>query len=158
MLNWQQACEATYLRDLPCKIELTPQGQILMSPVKIYHSALQGKIAALLYLHLEQQGQVLSACAIQTRLGIKVADVAWVSASRFAEIKTQTACSVAPEICVEVLSDSNTEAEMQQKRQLYFAQGAQEVWICDETGHIAFYSETACLSHSQRLPSFPVHL
>ncbi len=57
-MNWQEACEHKSLQDLPFKIELTSQGQLLMSPVKVYHSLFQGKISGLLYIHLKD-GEVL---------------------------------------------------------------------------------------------------
>ena len=36
---------------------------------------------------------------------------------------------VAPEICLEVISPSNSVKETQEKREAYFAAGAHEVWI-----------------------------
>ncbi|MBV8175315.1 MAG: Uma2 family endonuclease, partial [Verrucomicrobia bacterium] len=45
----------------------------------------------------------------------------------------------APEICVEVLSPSNTAEEMAEKGALYFEAGAHEVWLCGVDGKIAFY-------------------
>ena len=47
-MEWQEVCEHPSLQNLPFKIELNEKGQILMSPVKVYHSAFQGKIARLL--------------------------------------------------------------------------------------------------------------
>ena len=46
----------------------------------------------------------------------------------------------APEICVEVLSPSNSEPEMNEKRALYFEAGAHEVWICDLDGKMEFHT------------------
>ena len=45
---WQEVCEHPALKDLPFKIELDEYGKILMSPVKVRHSALQGEIAFIL--------------------------------------------------------------------------------------------------------------
>ena len=39
-MNWQEVCADPHLRDLPYKIELNERGQILMTPVRLYHSAL----------------------------------------------------------------------------------------------------------------------
>ena len=41
---WQEVCENSSLKDLPFKIELNTQGQLLMTPVKVNHSLIQGKI------------------------------------------------------------------------------------------------------------------
>ena len=48
----------------------------------------------------------------------------------------------APEICVEILSPSNTLAEMDEKKELYFARGCKEFWVCDSEGTMKFYKNT----------------
>lgn len=156
-MNWQEVCKRSDLRNLPFRMELNERGQILMSPVKVYHSAFQGKIAALLYINIGK-GEVLTECAIKTDKGTKVADVAWSSSERFEIIKTETECSIAPEICVEVVSESNTTAEMNEKKALYFAQGALEVWICDEHGHMNFHTHNGELDASCLASNFPRHI
>ncbi|MFW5635733.1 MAG: Uma2 family endonuclease [Thermodesulfobacteriota bacterium] len=156
-MDWQEVCEHPDLQNLPFKIEMNERGQVVMSPVKVYHSAFQGKIAALLYLHMEG-GSVLSECAIQTAKGIKVADVAWASADRFEHIKEETACSVAPEICVEVLSLSNSDEQMDEKRNLYLQSGAKEVWFCDEKGRIRFFDSEKETRKSVLIPDFPENI
>ena len=118
-MNWQEVCNRPELQNLPYKIELDGQGRIVMSPSEVYQSALQGEIAALLRLH-RNDGKILTECAIQTRQGTKVADVSWASRETYHKIKDETECSVAPEICVEVLSLSNTDEEIDEKRALYF--------------------------------------
>ncbi len=138
-MNWQQVCAHPALQNLPFKIELNERGQILMSPVKVKHSIYQGRINAFLAAQLKD-GAVLVECAISTPKGTKVADVAWVSDQRLPDIVNEAECSIAPEVCVEVLSESNTDREIVEKRKLYFAQGAQEVWICDQEGAMHFYS------------------
>ena len=45
-MKWSEVCARSDLQNLPFKIELNEQGQIIMSPVKVYHSAYQGKIVA----------------------------------------------------------------------------------------------------------------
>ena len=42
-MNWQEVCNHKSLQDLPFKIELNNQGQVLMSPVKVYHSLFKAK-------------------------------------------------------------------------------------------------------------------
>ncbi len=153
-MNWQEVCEHPALQNLPFKIELNANGQILMSPVKVLHSLYQGKIEYFLR-SLLPLGETLPECAIKTAQGTKVADVAWVSIERLAIIKYETECSIAPEICIEVDSQSNTNQEMTEKRILYFEQGAQEVWICDQNGQMYFYNSQGQLSQSKLVAEFP---
>ena len=65
------------------------------------------------------------------------------------------ACPVAPEVCVEVVSASNTAAEMAHKRRLYVERGAQEVWVVAEDGAVAFYDAGGERATSRLFPGFP---
>jgi Uma2 family endonuclease len=154
-MDWQEVCEHSSLKDLPFKIELDEYGRIIMSPAKLYHSALQIRIAIILERLLEN-GLALSECAIKTNKGTKVADVAWVSSTVWEKIKDNTEASIAPEICVEIVSTSNTQKEMSEKSQLYFEAGAKEVWLCNEQGQLSFFNSEHALIHSDLVPAFPV--
>jgi len=156
-MNWQQACEHPDLKDLPFRVELNERGQIVMSPVKVVHSVCQGDIEYLLRM-LMKTGKAMPECAISTRKGTKVADVAWASQKRLERIRYETECSVAPEICVEVLSDSNTEEEMEEKKQLYFENGAHEVWICTQDGGMSFHDAKGEMEVSALVPDFPMRI
>ena len=153
-MNWQEVCEHPSLKNLPFKIELDELGKIIMSPVKLYHSALQIRIAVILE-RLLKKGIALSECAIKTNKGTKVADVAWVSSAIWTKIKGETEASIAPEICVEIISTSNTKKEMAEKRQLYFEAGAIEVWMCNENGVMSFFNAQQQLTRSVLVPEFP---
>lgn len=157
MMDWSAVCEHPGLRNLPFKIELNERGQVVMSPAKVYHSVLQGEIAALLK-PLLPEGKVLTECAIHTTQGTKVADVAWISRAVFRRVKREAECSVAPEICIEILSTANTSREMEEKKALYFENGAREVWFCDENGEVRFFATGGELSASLLCPAFPRHL
>jgi len=125
-----------------------------MSPVKVYHSALQGEIAAMLRLN-RKDGKILTECAIQTRKGTKVTDVSWASRETYNIIKDEDECSVAPEVCIEVLSSSNTEDEIEEKKELYFEKGAKEVWLCNRGGDIEYFDHGGKLATSTFFPNFP---
>lgn len=156
-MNWLEVCEHPALQDLPFKIELDETGKIVMAPTKVYHSIYQGEIVRLLS-NFSELGKAMVECAIATKKGTKVADVAWASPERLAIIWPEVECSIAPELCVEVLSSTNTGKEMQTKRQLYFENGALEVWTCDENGNMAFFSPNGPLAHSILFPEFPLQL
>ena len=156
-MTWKKICDSGNLKDLPFKIETNQQGQLLMTPVKVYHSLFQGKIIGLLYAHL-RGGEALAECAIRTEKGTKVADVAWVSTQRLQQIQNEAECSVAPEICIEVMSRANSEEEMEEKRALYFSNGAEEVWICDRNGHFTFFLSSEESGISLLAPNFPESL
>jgi Uma2 family endonuclease len=153
-MNWQQVIDEPSLQNLPFKIETDERGRIILSAHRIGHSVFQGKINTLLQ-NTAQSGLAFPECAVTTRKGTKVADVAWASDETFAIIRDEVAASVASELCVEVLSMSNSEEEMTEKRGLYFECGAKEVWVCDEYGELSFYDRTGRLKTSNLFPNFP---
>ncbi|MBR8828616.1 MAG: Uma2 family endonuclease [Gomphosphaeria aponina SAG 52.96 = DSM 107014] len=153
-MQWQEVCENKQLQDLPFKIELNKWGQIVMSPARLKHSLFQGLIIDVLN-NLVNAGVAFPECAILTKDNIKVADVVWVSDARLDIIEDEDAASIAPEICIEIKSASNTIKEMEEKKDLYLAAKAEEVWLCDQTGKIRFYNQQGELEKSLLVPNFP---
>lgn len=151
--TWSELCADKQLRDLPYRIETNRQGQVIMTPHKPIHSHYQSLINRLLDERMSA-GVTLVECAIKTKDGTKVADVAWCSPDRWLRIKTEAEAPIAPEICVEVMSGANTEAEMGYKRALYIEADAQEVWVVDSQGAVRFFDRTGELPAS-RLVEFP---
>ncbi len=153
-MDWAEVVNHPSLRDLPFKIETNEFGEIIMNPVKIGHSIFQGEISSLMK-SMRPEGIAVVECAIRTSKGTKVADAAWASMEVIEKIKDETDASIAPEVCVEVVSMSNTKLEMKEKRQLYFEKGANEVWICNEYGEIRFFDDSGEIEQSKMFPDFP---
>ena len=118
-----------------------------MSPASIIHSLLQGEMAWLLRNQLK--GHTFTELAIQTSDGVRVPEVAWDSKDFFSQHKNELFASSAPEICVEIISPSNTAEEMLEKTQLFIEAGAQEVWLVTESGDISFYNQEGQVDHSE---------
>lgn len=153
-MNWTEVISRPELRNLPYKIETNRYGQIVMSPASNRHGLLQMEIAFQIS-RLKQGGYVQPECAVETEDGVKVADVAWYSKEYFRSHNHEVAYSEAPELCVEVLSRSNTSTEINEKTKLYFQYGAQEVWICDANGKMRFMTSRLELAQSELFPDFP---
>lgn len=154
-LSWTEICEDPLLQDLPYKVETNQYGQLVLSPHSRLHSRLQILVSDRLRDHIDH-GERFVELAIETAKGTKVADVAWMSADRYASIPESTEPTPrAPEICIEIRSSSNTDEEMDEKRALYFEAGAEEVWVCDENGHLSFFDENGEIERSRRVPDFP---
>ncbi len=155
---WSRAFRDPSLRDLPYKIETNEYGQLVMSPQRPGHGLLQGRVVALLE-QVDRPGRAAVEFAIETSRGVKLPDVVWISNVRLQQMpEGAEACPVAPEICIEVLSYSNTRAEIEEKRNLYFEQGALEVWTCDVNGRMRFFKETGERRASEFAPSFPLRI
>ena len=134
------------------RIETDRHGHVIMLPPPgPSHGSFQSEIAHLLRTLLPH-GRVVTECPVSTADGVKGADVAWATPSRFATTHRGSLLTAAPEICVEVLSPDNTRIEMAEKRALYFAAGAREVWQCDRDGRMTFF--TSANSRGQKSSKF----
>ncbi|CAN5153668.1 Uma2 family endonuclease [soil metagenome] len=158
--RWEEVCADPTLAGLPHKIETDALGHIIMMPpAKGSHSSAQSTIH--LKLHDLMGARALVECPISTIGGVRTADVGWYSPARYREVNGQPAFERAPEICVEVLSPSNTPREMAEKRDLYFEAGADEFWICNPDGRLDFFLATNPDSPavaSKICPGFPAQL
>ena len=152
-MDWQDVLDHPSLRDLPFKIETNEWGQVVMSPATNKHGRLQMRVARRLEDLLG--GEALVECSVDTPRGVKVADVAWMSDDFAAQHGEQTPYPQAPEVCVEVVSPSNTWTEMEEKITLYLAKGAREVWLCGEDGRMRFFGYEGEMSRSSLAPDFP---
>jgi Uma2 family endonuclease len=150
-MEWSQVINNPFLKDLPFKIELNKWGKILMTPASNSHGHIQFEVGAKIRDGKQGQGKVITECSIQTSQGVKVADVAWISDAFFARYGYDTPYKRAPEICVEIVSPSNSKGEMEEKIELYLAKGAKEVWIVPEKGDTEFYTYEGRIENSTEI-------
>jgi Uma2 family endonuclease len=71
-----------------------------------------------------REGTTLPECPIETDIGMRVPDVVWASPEFMAQHRNVKELRVAPDLCIEVLSPTNTRIEMAEKRAAYLAAGA----------------------------------
>lgn len=153
-MNWNEVIADRSLQDLPYKIELNREGQIVMSPAPNNHAIRQGRIAGAIVRQMTS-GEMLVEASIDTDDNTKVADVVWMSDAFYKAHEDTTPFPICPELCVEVVSPSNSRAEMELKQKLYFSQGAKEVWFSQQNGSILFYNPEGELAQSKLFPDFP---
>ena len=139
--RWEEMQRDASLQDLPYKIELNSWGKVEMSPASNRHGRLQAFIAAE-FLRQLPDGVAISECSILARIGIRVPDVVWASSDFIAAYGEITPFMRAPEICVEIVSPSNVQGEIEEKTSAYLAAGAKEVWIVAEAGAIRYFDPT----------------
>lgn len=130
------------------RIETNRHGHVIIFPPAAFrHGSYQSEIGILLQ-RLLPNGRAVVECPISTADGVRAADVAWISNSKLTRIGENICLTEAPEICVEVLSPDNTAREMEEKKALYFAAGASEVWFCDAAGRMNFFCEPASVGEN----------
>jgi Uma2 family endonuclease len=150
-MDWESAIKNPFLKNLPFKIELDKWGKILMSPASNNHGHLQFETGAKIRDSKKGKGKIITECSIQTSQGVKVADVAWASDLFIEKFGFETPYKRAPEICVEVVSPSNSQGEIHEKIELYLSKGAHEVWIVSEDGKTRYYTYEGEMAESDEI-------
>lgn len=157
--RWDELIANPEVAKIEGRVETDRHGHAILTPPQAPgHGSLQSEIGCLLHSILTE-GRTILVCPISTADGVKAADVAWASARSWRELGKRTCFPRAPEICVEVLSPGNSEAEMKEKMSLYFDAGAEEVWMCSSAGEMQFYARGGSLplpiARSALCPEFP---
>jgi Uma2 family endonuclease len=156
--SWEEICDDPFLAQLPYRIETDRWGNLVMiPPPRRQHAEYQGEIEHLLRLLLKN-GRSLPECPLQTTEGVKTIDVVWISDERRKSHPVGACYLVAPEICVEIQSPSNSEEEFFERRRLYFEKNATEVWVCDLEGNLSFFDPDGPLVRSRLCPEFPTKI
>ena len=154
-MNWAEICADQWLATLPNRIETDRWGRIVMSPPpRSRHGEYQLEIGGLLR-DLMRGGRALTECPIQTTEGVKAADVAWASHERRTSKPNDPVFLVAPELCVEIQSPSDVEAELMERKRLFFEKGALEFWLCNLQGELTFFDSAGAIPRSRLCPDFP---
>ena len=153
VLRWAGVLEDPTLRNLPYRIELNKWGHIEMTPpASPRHMSIASSLVRLLEDRLGSKA--FTECAIVTSGGLRVADVVWCSTAflaRHVRIWEEWAAAFeeAPELCIEVMSPSNTYGELQERVQLYLDAGAQEAWIVHSSGKVDVFGAEASRTASR---------
>jgi Uma2 family endonuclease len=158
--RWDELLANSEVAKIEGRVETDRFGHAVISPLAApKHGFYQAEIGFQLGDEM-RQGQVLFTCPVSTSDGVRAADVAWVSPQRIKELGNLSCFPHAPEICVEVLSPGNSDAEIEEKIALYFEAGAGEVWICGIFGDMKFFSAAgvAPMPASKLCPKFPARI
>jgi Uma2 family endonuclease len=154
--RWNEVLSDPALAKVPGRIETDRHGNVVMhAPSAPAHGIFQAEIACLLR-QLLPNGHTIIACPVSTADGVRAADIAWASNNQWRELAELPCFTRAPEICVEILSPRNSEAEIRERTALYFDAGAREAWICDTFGAMTFFGPGSIeLAESTLCPEFP---
>jgi Uma2 family endonuclease len=156
--RWTELLDDPEVQRIEGRIETDRHGQVITSPPPaLSHGSYQSEVSYLLRT-LMTGGRVLTECPLSTADGVKACDVAWASPECMRELGNRACFPRSPEICVEILSPRNTRKEIEEKKALYFNAGAREVWLCDATGKMQFFTAVSQLKRSAICPKFPARI
>jgi Uma2 family endonuclease len=144
--RYRALCDDPCYANVPGKIELDVWGRMVMTPASFYHGVVQGRLCRSL---AALGGEVAVEAPVVTLTGLFVADVAWASAGFMSAHGAKTPLTRAPEICIEVVSPSNSVKELREKTDAYLAAGAEEVWIVyEQSKRCEFYGRQGLMQRS----------
>jgi Uma2 family endonuclease len=150
-----------FLAELPNRIETDELGQIIMLPLLAPEHGTDQASIALLLKTLLPSGLTVIVCPVSTSCGVKCVDAAWISREHRQAERVQICLTQAPEICIEVISPSNSRRELRKKKRLFFETGAEEVWFRERDGRMVFYRKDAPdleVASSVLCPEFPARV
>jgi len=151
-VRYRDLCEDPCYANVPGKIELDVWGRMVMSPASAYHGRVQARLCQKLAL---LGGETSVEAPIVTPLGLFVADLAWASVQFMSAHRAENPLTRAPELCIEVVSPSNSRKELREKIEAYLATGAEEVWIVyPQSKRCEFHGQQRLIERSR----FPVDL
>lgn len=126
--RWREMMDDRALANIQGKVELDHWGRIIvMSPVSPEHGGAAGELSHLLRSQLG--GRAMTEVGILTSAGVLAPDVTWCSDEFWAAHRGKVPLELAPEICIEVASRSNTKDELAGKVRAYLQAGAKEASI-----------------------------
>ena len=115
-------------------IEELHWGQLVVWPLPVHgHKLIQRQLAGLLESIARNEGVVDFNLPFRAlpEYEVRGADVAYVPRERYEAIEDNDYLHGSPELVIEILSPSNTRAEMREKAALCLTTGAMEFWIID---------------------------
>ena len=130
-MNWKEVCESPELQNLPFKLELNKDGEVVMNAVRVNHALFAGKSIHFLEIHL-LNGYSLPEFLVMISDNVKSPDVVWISGGKvgagqgFGCLK-----HFSRNLCRSGISSEHLK-KLYEKAQLYFEQSALEVWFCNE--------------------------
>jgi Uma2 family endonuclease len=149
--------ERPYVEDDPNWYELNEFGEWVVSPrATTGHQHVAAVVAFQLTAQLGERAVI--EVSVYTDRGIRVPDVAWMPAIRWLEAKDQSPLPFVPDVCVEVVSPSNTRREILMKVGAYLRGGAREAIVVGLKGEVEFFGpggklETSALGIRLELPA-----
>lgn len=141
-------------------------GVLVEKPMGYYESLLAGILIRLLGAYVDEHDLgIILAPDGTLRLApglVRIPDVSFISWTHFPGrvLPREPIPDLAPDLAVEILSESNTPGEMQRKLREYFAAGTRLVWLADpDSRTVAAYTsptDSQVLSESDTLTGAPV--
>jgi Uma2 family endonuclease len=156
--RWLEIIDDPALAERSERIETEPGGQMIMAPPPDFLHRTQAKKIQAYLDRLFGEERAVTEQPIETANGaIKIADVVWLTQEQYQRLLAEPKLPLkpAPPICVEIISPSNTAAAPDEKRALYFATGASEVWLCERKGRLRFFDASGEIEKSRLVPAFP---
>jgi Uma2 family endonuclease len=138
--------------------ETNGQGQLIVNPpIGLVHAKRADRLIEVLRTGLPGW-RIWPEVGIHTADGVKAPDITAASPG-FDEVTDEHGfLAQAPELCIEIMSPSNSWEEMRHKSLLYLAAGAIEAWVCAEDGQLHVFGGAGQVSSSELVADLPAKI
>jgi Uma2 family endonuclease len=159
--------EFEQLPDEPGKLEFLDGELIQLPPAKLKHMHVARRIQILFIRALEKAGDAATLGEVYHETGYKFGSKAWLQPDVSIPHRDQPCGDYfesAPALAVEVISESNSAAQMERKVKIYLTNGGVEVWLVyPEARRVWVYreghaEEFQSILRSSLLPGFEIDL
>jgi Uma2 family endonuclease len=154
--RWEEILADPQWHKVEGRIEIDRHGRVtVIPPLPVQHGSLEATVGIELQKRMGS-GTVMVVCPVSTADGVRTLDVAWASDERWTKVADLPFFVEAPEICIEVVLPTDSDKEVREKIALFFDAGAVEVWTCDLSGNVTFFTGGCVrLEKSALCPVFP---
>ena len=121
------------------RYELDELGEAIPNPSP---SARRQIVLTDIYCHLTEQMGHLAAMSVAVTtpsFGIRVPDVVWMSCDKWEDFDRDAPLPFVPDLCVEVLLDSDRAQDIDRRVKSYLEGGAREVIVVDQYGQVEYW-------------------
>jgi Uma2 family endonuclease len=125
-----------------CRYELDELGEAILNRVP---SARRQIVLTDVYCHLtEQMGHLaaMSVAVATSSFGIRVPDVVWMPCDKWESFDRDEPAPFVPDLCVEVLLDSERTGDLERRVSAYLEGGAREVMVIGPRGQVDYLGAT----------------
>jgi Uma2 family endonuclease len=158
---WERLVNDPSLNDVLEKVETDRDGNLIMGPPPTDSHIVRQNLIAKTLDRLRPEGLSLVDGTVSTLEGTKIPDTVWYGETRVAaraSATDTTLSQVTPNLCVEVLSPSDSESDIEGKIVAYFNVDVREVWGCDLQGNMTFHGPKGIMERSEICPEFPRYI
>lgn len=138
-MTWAEILEDEKWEGISDKVELDENGKVCLTAMNDLVRDIQRHFLSILTEALSDDGQLMIECAIALEKRVISPDIAYASDEFVEGHEMENPFTKAPELCIEILKESLSPKELDNRIECYFKLGAKEVWTINSDKKVQVY-------------------